>query len=220
MADRVADLEIPACGKKGGCVPPLGKAQKVCRSLLFLPHLPELSLLALTSHQRPKQNRPWLFFFFKPFGCTSQLWDLSFPTRNGTLAQQSKWHMASYQLDHRGIPFFFSWRPLTTLTIQGNNPSTTYLLPVCQDSRSALLSKSQPLMAWLSGFCKDKDTVCVISPEDLWSHGTQSHSRVWEIKSTFPLGCVLIQNSLQIIMPSPTVNQKKNKVRKGSHALS
>ena len=38
------------------------------RSPLFLPHLPELSLLALSSHQKPVQRkdhpRPTFFFFF------------------------------------------------------------------------------------------------------------------------------------------------------------
>ena len=65
-ADWVADLGIPACGKKGECVPLLGKAQKVCRDYLYS-YRSCLNLVfwlypATRSRYREKTPPP-LFFF-------------------------------------------------------------------------------------------------------------------------------------------------------------
>ena len=107
MADWVADLGIPACGKKGGCVPLLGKAQKVCRDYLYS-YRSCLNLVfwlypATRSRYREKTHPPPLFFF-NHLAASLSLWDLSFPTRNGTLAQQSKWHIASNNWTTGGFP--------------------------------------------------------------------------------------------------------------------
>ena len=62
----MADLGIPACGKKGECVPLLGKAQKVCRDYLYS-YRSCLNLVfwlypATRSRYREKTPPP-LFFF-------------------------------------------------------------------------------------------------------------------------------------------------------------